>query len=1007
MESNIYKQVVHNSPTGYAYHKIICNEQGDAVDYVFLDTNNSFEQYTGLKSEDVIGKKVSEVLPEIKNDKIDWIYEHGKVALGGEEKEFEQYSVTLKRFFRIKIFSPEKNYFISLFNDITLEKEVEMREIESLNKFKKYIDNAPYGVFVTDQYGYYLEVNQEACNMTGYTENELVGMTLIDLIAVDDKQAVIDNFDSIKRSKDAKPQKTETGFITKQGENRFWSVNALKLNDTTFLVFTEDITKDINQKRKNEQTKLETKALFDHAGLGIEYYNPDGYVIWFNEIAAKNMGGIPEDFEGKSFSEIYSQNEASKYIERLKASIISDISLEYEDHIDLADRSVYFRRTYNCIYDSDNILLGVEIISQDITDLRHREIELIRSREDFKIMFEDAPLAYQALDVDGRFISINKAWLEMLDYQEDEVVGKWLGEFVSPNYIDRFKKHFPEFMRGDSNNAVFEMVNKKGEIRTINLSCRIGYEASGDFRQIHCILQDITEQLKVENRLKRQEEEQRSILKQLQVGIIVHAADSSVVFSNSLAEKILGISSKELKGKVAVDSAWNFIDQEEKILPLDEYPVSIVINNKKPIENYVVGIKSSSSDSIKWVVVNGHPIFEDDKLQRVIISFIDITQNKKNEEELIKNHIAHKAMIANISDVIGILGKDGTIKYKSPNITKYFGWTPEELIGKDSLINVHPQDKAFVSAKFDDLLKNPNEVKEIEYRYLCKDLSVKIVRLFAVNLVDDENINGVLINFLDVTKRRNREKEREMIDNRLNQQQRLESIGTLAGGVAHEINNPINGIMNYSQLIKDISDPDSEAVEYANEILYETDRVSTIVKNLLQFSRNEKQEHSYADAQDIINNTTSLIKTIMKHDQIDLEIDIPEYLPKIKCRSQQIQQVIMNLLTNARDTLNEKYPEYNEDKVIKLYCNHYVKNRFKWIRITIEDHGKGIAKSLQPTIFNPFFTTKERDKGIGLGLSISHGIVKDHNGTLTFETEEGKYTKFFIDLPCDNGWDNA
>ena len=211
--------------------------------------------------------------------------------------------------------------------------------------------------------------------------------------------------------------------------------------------------------------------------------------------------------------------------------------------------------------------------------------------------------------------------------------------------------------------------------------------------------------------------------------------------------------------------------------------------------------------------------------------------------------------------------------------------------------------------------------------------------------------------------------------------------------------------MNYSQLIMDSSDTDSEIRDYANEIIHETDRVSTIVKNLLQFSRDEQQQHSYSNPEDIIEQTLSLIRTIMMHDRIDLEVTIPKDLPKLKCRSQQIQQVIMNLLTNARDSLNEKYPEYNEDKKIELYCEQFKKEQSNWVRITVEDHGNGIPKNIQATIFNPFFSTKEKDKGTGLGLSISHGIVKDHHGMLYFETEEGSFTKFYLELPCDNDWD--
>ena len=187
MKNSIYKEIVYKSPTGYAYHKIILDEHGSPIDYTIMDANKSFERYTGIKIDKVIGKKITEILPEIINDKIDWVSEYGHVALDGEEKEFEQYSHALKRHYRIKAFSPEKNHFITLFTDITVEKETEMREIESLNKFKSYINNAPYGVFVVDHDGNYLEVNQEACNMTGYSEKELSGINLVDLIALEDK----------------------------------------------------------------------------------------------------------------------------------------------------------------------------------------------------------------------------------------------------------------------------------------------------------------------------------------------------------------------------------------------------------------------------------------------------------------------------------------------------------------------------------------------------------------------------------------------------------------------------------------------------------------------------------------------------------------------------------------------------------------------------------------------------------------------------------------------------
>ncbi|MBT3380289.1 MAG: response regulator [Lentisphaerae bacterium] len=246
--------------------------------------------------------------------------------------------------------------------------------------------------------------------------------------------------------------------------------------------------------------------------------------------------------------------------------------------------------------------------------------------------------------------------------------------------------------------------------------------------------------------------------------------------------------------------------------------------------------------------------------------------------------------------------------------------------------------------------------------------------------------------------------DRLRLEAQLRQAQKLESIGTLAGGVAHEINNPINGIMNYAQLILDDLEEEDQNASFAGEIIHETERIAILVKNLLQFARHDKQSHSPARVIDIVEATSSLIHTVMRHDQITLEIDVAEDLPEIKCRSQQIQQVVMNLLTNARDALNEKYEGYHEDKIIRLTAGLTERKGAPGIRLTVEDHGAGISDEVRGHMFEPFYTTKRQEKGTGLGLAIGYGIVADHHGELQVESELGEWTRFHVDLPVDNGW---
>jgi PAS domain S-box-containing protein len=290
-----------------------------------------------------------------------------------------------------------------------------------------------------------------------------------------------------------------------------------------------------------------------------------------------------------------------------------------------------------------------------------------------------------------------------------------------------------------------------------------------------------------------------------------------------------------------------------------------------------------------------------------------------------------------------------------------------------------------------------------EIRFRRKDGSQFWTRLELTMVQDGESkAPACLVTVSDITEFKRLEQERQAMDTRLRHQQKLESIGRLAAGVAHEINNPLTGIMGFGQLIAAKADKTSPLGEYASEIIRQTERVATIVHNLLTFARHETESHSPADIHEIVGATLALIQTVMPRDQIILEMDIPEIMPRIKCHSQQIQQVLINLLTNAHDALDRKYAEFNPDKIIRVTAQVFKKAGKAWIRVTVEDHGTGISPEIHEKIFDPFFTTKEPGKGTGLGLAISHGIVEEHGGELHCESELGQWTRFHMDLPVDN-----
>ena len=237
------------------------------------------------------------------------------------------------------------------------------------------------------------------------------------------------------------------------------------------------------------------------------------------------------------------------------------------------------------------------------------------------------------------------------------------------------------------------------------------------------------------------------------------------------------------------------------------------------------------------------------------------------------------------------------------------------------------------------------------------------------------------------------------------QSQRLKSIGMLTSGVAHEINNPLCIILNLAQLIMDDADLTAETRNHAATIVDESERMATMLRDLLSFSRQKKESPSPADVRTLVNRTLSIVRSSFHRDRIEVSTEIPEGLPMVRCHRQQIQQVLMNLLFNARDALNARFSDAAPDKMIRIVVRPFEREGETWIRLTVEDRGIGVPPEVSRRMFDPFFTTKPQDKGTGLGLSISYGIMKEHGGDLWFENRPETGALFHMDLETDNnGW---
>jgi len=228
----------------------------------------------------------------------------------------------------------------------------------------------------------------------------------------------------------------------------------------------------------------------------------------------------------------------------------------------------------------------------------------------------------------------------------------------------------------------------------------------------------------------------------------------------------------------------------------------------------------------------------------------------------------------------------------------------------------------------------------------------------------------------------------------------MAAIGELAAGVAHEVNNPITGIINLAQLLLDDSEKDSLPAELLRRIVDEGERIALITKNLLSFARENENNSEPVDIEQVIEDSLSLVEHQFKKDGIKINTEHSAELCHVLGNFTQLQQVVLNLLSNARFALNERYPQNSPDKKIDITYYPFIRTEGKpVIQICVKDSGTGIPQGILKRLFDPFFTTKPSGKGTGLGLSISYGIIQDHGGVIIVDSIMHKYTKMIIELP--------
>ena len=284
-----------------------------------------------------------------------------------------------------------------------------------------------------------------------------------------------------------------------------------------------------------------------------------------------------------------------------------------------------------------------------------------------------------------------------------------------------------------------------------------------------------------------------------------------------------------------------------------------------------------------------------------------------------------------------------------------------------------------------------------------KGHSLPVSVSFTPLSTDGEKV--MIMSLRDLSLRKKLEAEREEMQRQLYQSSKMASIGELSAGVAHEINNPLNGIINFAQLLKDEERPRTEfEQQMIDGIIDEGERIAKIVRGLLTFARADTHELEQVHFADSIKTSIALFGRQFEKDGITVEIDLEPDLPFVRADGSRLRQVVVNMISNAYHALKAKPGDSDERKLFRISARRAGKNG-EIVRVEFYDNGVGIKHEDLSKVFDPFFTTRRETGGTGLGLSVSFGIIRDFGGTINVESEVGKFTRFTIELSAVETWE--
>ncbi|MDY0360373.1 MAG: PAS domain S-box protein [Desulforegulaceae bacterium] len=509
-------------------------------------------------------------------------------------------------------------------------------------------------------------------------------------------------------------------------------------------------------------------------------------------------------------------------------------------------------------------------------------------------------------------------------------------------------------------------------------------------KNIVAVYDDVTDQKIAEEKIKEQniilekkEKEYRDIFNNSPVGIFKTTIHGKPLTVNPAMAKILGC-----KNVDEVYKKYKSLAKDLYVAPERRKEFISLLNKNKKVENFSYEAKTNDNKVVflemsASLTQNNRNFFVEGFTRDITKEYKALYDLKISEEKFSKVFMLGSAAMS-ISDL-----KTGGYIDVNSSFLKLTGYSKDEVIGVPGsdigIITKETRDKIY------SIINARGRIKNFEIEFYNKK-GEKLNGLYSGDIILLNSKPSLLSTTFDITQRKIYEQEAIRAG-------QLAQIGELAAGVAHEINNSINGIINYAQILIDEFEKEGRDNDIALRIIKEGERISKIAGSLLNFAGNQKEEFLEINIYDVLKETMYLGEVQIKKDGINLINEFPENLAYVRGRQRELEQVFFNILLNSRYALNEKYPFPSEEKIIRISGSLADHMQRKFVKIEFFDSGTGILPKNLRKIKSPFFSTKPRGKGTGLGLSLSSSIIERHFGNFEIESVFNEYTKIIIELP--------